>query len=456
MYSLIEKTTDYVGRYISFTSKPEYDEIGQIEDVEDELNSLKDSRVSSWYNHESEPLINEPEETKLKPFPAMALLVSSMAGIGVLSFPLGFVYAGGILNGILIQIPFLAFCWITINALGMIARKHNCDEYEDIVTAVLGSKVDKIIKVIFFIYSLGSSMAYFVVIIDQGKAFFDFKPSFAPLLCLLPFPFSVAKNVAFLKHTGTIAMVCMLVTCVITALDYFLNIPENFTGINNSSDIVSEVLTEERSLIDALMLPTATHLKPPSLSSMFLALPLFCFAYQASVKIYRRIERPKNYPWISAGSFLTSFVCYNFVGTFVLLCFGSSVNPDFLMSYPNHSFIIAFARIGTLGSVTGAYPVFALTARKLLSENTGFLYRFIFASSFFGVCLLGAIYCPSYDIVSGIIGSFAGLIMFVIPGVMMIVAYSKRKCYRAYMGAFFATFGSFLFVFSFIYNLLYR
>ena len=81
----------------------------------------------------------------------MALLVSSMAGIGVLSFPLGFVYAGGILNGVLIQIPFLIFCWITINAIGMIARKHNCDEYEDIVAAVLGSKIDKIIKVIFFI-----------------------------------------------------------------------------------------------------------------------------------------------------------------------------------------------------------------------------------------------------------------------------------------------------------------
>ena len=72
------------------------------------------------------------------------------------------------------------------------------------------------------------------------------------------------------------------------------------------------------------------------------------------------------------------------------------------------------------------------------------------------MCLIGAIYCPSYDVVSGLIGSFAGLIMFVIPGVMMIVAYSNRKCYRAYLGAFFATFGSFLFVFSFIYNLLYR
>ena len=117
MYSLIEKTTEYVGRYISFHNRPDYDELGDVDEIEEQL---KDGRVSSWYNHESEPLINEPEEQKLKPFQAMALLVSSMAGIGVLSFPLGFVYAGGILNGILIQIPFLIFCWITINAIGRV------------------------------------------------------------------------------------------------------------------------------------------------------------------------------------------------------------------------------------------------------------------------------------------------------------------------------------------------
>jgi hypothetical protein len=206
MNSLIEKTTDYVGRYISYYSysRPEYDELAEEEEIENQLSGSKDGRISSWYNHESEPLLHEPEESKLGGFQAMALLVSSMAGTGVLSFPLGFVYAGGILNGVLIQIPFLIFCWITINAIGMIARKHNCDEYEDIVSAVLGSKIDKIIKVVFFIYSLGSSMAYFVVIIDQGKAFFDFNPSLAPLLCLLPFPFSIAENVAFLKHTGPV------------------------------------------------------------------------------------------------------------------------------------------------------------------------------------------------------------------------------------------------------------
>jgi hypothetical protein len=137
MNSLIEKTTDYVGRYISYYSysRPEYDELAEEEEIENQLSGSKDGRISSWYNHESEPLLHEPE---------------------------------------------------------------------DIVSAVLGSKIDKIIKVVFFIYSLGSSMAYFVVIIDQGKAFFDFNPSLAPLLCLLPFPFSFAENVAFLKHTGPV------------------------------------------------------------------------------------------------------------------------------------------------------------------------------------------------------------------------------------------------------------
>jgi hypothetical protein len=66
-------------------------------------------------------------------------------------------------------------------------------------------------------------------------------------------------------------MISMLITSVVTALDYFFNIPENFSILSNSADT---------SLIDSVMLPTATHLDQPSLSSLFLSLPIFCFAYQ--------------------------------------------------------------------------------------------------------------------------------------------------------------------------------
>jgi len=69
-------------------------------------------------------------------------------------------------------------------------------------------------------------------------------------------------------------MISMLITSVVTALDYFINIPESFAEISNSTTT---------SLIDSVMLPTATHLEPPSLSSLFLSLPIFCFAYQGKI-----------------------------------------------------------------------------------------------------------------------------------------------------------------------------
>ena len=52
----------------------------------------------------------------------------------------------------------------------------------------------------------------------------------------------------------------------------------------------------------------------PDFSTMFSTFPIFCFAYQAhlsSVKIYRRIERPKMFPYISALALFICFCLYN-------------------------------------------------------------------------------------------------------------------------------------------------
>ena len=108
-------------------AKYEYDNL-------DEDDYEYSQRISSWANHETEPLLHEPEETKLKFFPATAIIVASMTGVGVLAFPLAFVYAGGPLNSILIQIPFLIFCWITINAIGLVIRKYDVDQYESMIS----------------------------------------------------------------------------------------------------------------------------------------------------------------------------------------------------------------------------------------------------------------------------------------------------------------------------------
>ena len=112
-------------------AKTDYDRLDDDEyDIENEISQ----RLSSWANHESEPLLNEPEETKLQFFPATSIIVASMTGVGVLAFPAAFAHAGGPLYSILLQLPFLLFCWVTINAIGLIIRKYNVDEYEHMVS----------------------------------------------------------------------------------------------------------------------------------------------------------------------------------------------------------------------------------------------------------------------------------------------------------------------------------
>ena len=60
--------------------------------------------------------------------------------------------------------------------------------------------------------------------------------------------------------------------------------------------------------------PKAAPIPDPDFSTMFSTFPIFCFAYQAhlsSVKIYRRIERPKMFPYISALALFICFCLYN-------------------------------------------------------------------------------------------------------------------------------------------------
>jgi len=190
---------------------------------------------------------------------------------------------------------------------------------------------------------------------------------------------------------------------------------------------------------------------PPNFTQLFSTFPIFCFAYQAhlsSVKIYRRIEKPKQFPYISALALFICFTLYNVTGIFGMATFGRVVDPEMLNSYPLTDVPMYFARIGIIGCVSGAYPVFTITGRELLHKSDDIKYRYIFACIWYVITLVGALYLPDFDLASKIIGSMAALLIFVIPGLALIIAYVERKLYRAILGTFFATFGVFLFFYS--------
>ena len=89
--------------------------------------------VTSWMRHESVALLGEPENQKLGFFSATAIMVASMTGVGVLTFPATYVNAGGPITGVFLQIPYLAMAWITLIAIGMVVKRCNVDEYEDMI-----------------------------------------------------------------------------------------------------------------------------------------------------------------------------------------------------------------------------------------------------------------------------------------------------------------------------------
>ena len=86
--------------------------------------------------------------------------------------------------------------------------------------------------------------------------------------------------------------------------------------------------------------------------------------HMSSVKIYRRVEHPKSYPYITLVAFIVTAILYNVTSAFTILTFGAEIDADMLNSYPATDIPIYFARLAVLGCVMGAYPVFTLLGRN--------------------------------------------------------------------------------------------
>ena len=241
----------------------------------------------------------------------------------------------------------------------------------------------------------------------------------------------------------------MIVLATTVTLDYFTFVPVVLAPIHiaNETAMIGGGLFLNAGWYDPDWLPS------PDLTGLFSSFPVFCFAYQghmSSVKVYRRIEHPKSYPWITGCAFLICFILYNICGTFAVLTYGTDINGDMLNSYPMGDVPMMCARVGIIGCVMGAYPIFALLGRDILYKSSNCKFRYGFASIWFTIAVSCAMVIPDFTVVSGVIGSMAALLMFVFPGLALMVSFTDRKFYRCIMGCFFVVFGIFLFTYSFI------
>ena len=90
-------------------------------------------------------------------------------------------------------------------------------------------------------------------------------------------------------------------------------------------------------------------------------------------------------------------------GIFGLLTYGGTIDAEMLNSYPLDDIPIYFARLGIIGCVSGAYPVFTIMGRELLHKSDDTKYRYSFAVCWYIVTLIGAIYLPDFDLASKVI-----------------------------------------------------
>ena len=91
----------------------------------------------------------------------------------------------------------------------------------------------------------------------------------------------------------------------------------------------------------------------------------------------------------------------------------------------------------------------------MLYKSNNARFRYCFSSVWFLCALVAAMAIPDFEMASAMIGSLAALLMFVFPGVALLVSFTNRKFYRCLLGLFCVVFGTFLFAFAFTNSLMW-
>ena len=130
--------------------------------------------------------------------------------------------------------------------------------------------------------------------------------------------------------------------------------------------------------------------------------------------------------------------------------FGATVPADLLTAYPSTDVAMYAARVGIIGCVCAPYAVYTLMARGLVYESSNVKYRIFFAIFWFIISLVVALVWPNFEAALQLMGSLMALLMFLFPGIALIVSYTTERLAISIFGAIMACLGAYLFCYTLI------
>ncbi|XP_064399052.1 sodium-coupled neutral amino acid transporter 7-like isoform X2 [Halichondria panicea] len=415
-------------------------------------------------------------------FGAVFIVVNAALGAGLLSLPLAFYQAGGVTQGIAIELVLLVFVISSVLVLAYGAELKHKTTYEDTVEAVCGPVVKLVAEICLLAFCFGSNITYLVIVGDQledmssgiiqslnltanetnhikSSFYVDRRFIIAIVACVFILPWLFFKKIGVLSYTSFLAVLCCFYIAAVVTTRHFIGTTD------------CEVST------------TQVHCSR-SWPDVVNAIPFICFGYQchvSSIPIYVGLKKRtvKRFFFIIVFAVLICFVVYTLTGTFGYLTFvpGTCIQSDILRNYCNKDILVDVAR-GLLALVmVTSYPILTFCGRTPLDSILVKLFRVcrlsishdkykwarlrIESLIWFVITLALAILVEQISNVVSLTGGLAATFIFVFPGMMIIQfalsskthSHVKKTFFVAY-GCFIIVIGSFIFGNSLVYTIL--
>ncbi|XP_028814686.1 putative sodium-coupled neutral amino acid transporter 8a [Denticeps clupeoides] len=367
---------------------------------------------------------------------AMAILMKTALGAGLLNLPWAFGTSGGIRNALTVEMVSVVFLIGGLVMLGYAFTLSGKSTYQAVVRDVCGPHIGKFCEICYVLNLFMISISFLVVVADQLQKLcaslyiliYGLPESEMPyhwytdqrfilfLVCLfIIFPLSFPKDIEFLKYTSVLGTLAASYLFVAVIVKYY-------------------IMEDRKSSIAPIYSSGVS-----SWASVFSVFPTICFAFQvheSTIAVFSNMENKKlsHLVFISVVSMFICLVFYSITGTYGYLTFGKDVAPDILMSYAGDDKVMIVARLLFGISIISTFPILVLLARTVIEQHelqhrgTEITKTYMAVTVVWNVfAYLIAIFVPDISKVFSATGGISAFFIFIFPGLCLIFSVQSEQ-----------------------------
>jgi amino acid permease len=295
---------------------------------------------------------------------AVAILINTLIGAGILTMPYSVMRSGGLAVGISMEMFVGIVAWGSLLMLGWLGTGKGVHSMQDIVALYCGRAGGTITALIITIAYFLICVSYVVAIRDQTASILaDNLPldlqdrwygnarlvTFG-IMWLLVAPFCFLPYIDQLKQISTFASVCVLYLAVLVMAGLFIPSLQN-PAYANPAPLSAKIYTP------------AAHW-----SALFYGCASYALAYvshPSSILVFDSLREKtyENYLKSITVSSAGTMIFYNLVIIFAVVTFGDRLQSHILLNYNSHNGVVLGASIFYMVKIMCEYVVLHFTAR---------------------------------------------------------------------------------------------